>query len=337
MTSLRANDERRIALLRACAAFACVIAILFGAGSALAQTLRIGAQKSGTFGWELAVIKARGLDKNAGLNLEIVDLANTDAGKIAIGGGAVDIILSDWLWVSRERGLGRRLTFTPYSSALGALMARSNGPIAGLADLNGKTLGVAGGPLDKSWLLLQAFAKRSGLDLGHDAHVVFAAPPLLTEKAAQGEIDATLQFWNFCADLEQRGFRRIVDMQDVEKGLGANGPVAMVGYVFDEDFAARNASALARFLDVARQAKDILANDDAQWPDIMTRIGQKDPSAAPLYRKRYSEGVPRRPIAEEEADARILFKTLAEIGGADLVGPAAELDPGTFYKPKAGG
>ena len=90
-----------------------------------------------------------------------------------------------------------------------------------------------------------------------------------------------LQFWNFCADLEQRGFRRIVDMQDVEKGLGANGPVAMVGYVFDEDFAARNASALAQFLDVARQAKDILATDDAQWPDIMTRIGQKDPSAAP--------------------------------------------------------
>jgi NitT/TauT family transport system substrate-binding protein len=69
----------------------------------------------------------------------------------------------------------------------------------------------------------------------------------------------------------------------------------------------------------------------------MTSIGQKDPSAAALYRRRYSEGVPRRPIAEEEADARVLFKTLAEIGGADLAGPAVELDPGTFYKPKAGG
>ena len=246
MTSLRANGERRVARLAAFAAISGLIAILLGAGSALAETLRIGAQKSGTFGWELAVIKARGLDKSAGLNLEIVDLANTEAGKIAIGGGAVDVILSDWLWVSRERGLGRKLTFTPYSSALGAVMARSDGPIAGLADLKGKTLGVAGGPLDKSWLLLQAFAKRSGLDLGHDAHVVFGAPPLLTEKAAQGEIDATLQFWNFCADLEHRGFRRVVDMQDVEKGLGAAGPVAMVGYVFDEDFAVRNASALAR-------------------------------------------------------------------------------------------
>ena len=332
----RANHEQPVAGLRAFAAIACAIVLLLGARSALAQTLRIGAQKSGTFGWELAVIKARGLDKTAGLNLEIVDLANTEAGKIAIAGGSVDVILSDWLWVSRERGLGRKLTFTPYSSALGAVMARSDGPIAGLADLKGKTLGVAGGPLDKSWLLLQAFAKRGGFDIAQDAHIVFGAPPLLTEKTAQGELDATLQFWNFCADLEQRGFRRVVDMREVEKGLGVAGPVAMVGYVFDEDFAAKNARALAKFLEIARQAKDILASDDAQWPDIMARIGQKDRSAAALYRRRYGEGVPRRPIAQEEADSRILFKTLADIGGAELVGSARELDPGTFYKPKDG-
>jgi len=39
----------------------------------------------------------------------------------------------------------------------------------------------------------------------------------------------------------------------------------------------------------------------------------------------------RRSIADEEADARVLYRVLAEIGGRDLVGPAAELDPGTFY------
>jgi len=105
------------------------LVLLAGAAPASAQTLRIGAQKSGTFGWELAVIKARGLDKAAGLDLQITDLATTEAGKIAISGGSVDIILSDWLWVSRERGLGGKLTFTPYSSAIGAVMAKSAGPI----------------------------------------------------------------------------------------------------------------------------------------------------------------------------------------------------------------
>src|SRR5208282_4792000 len=250
---------------------------------------------------------------------------------------SVDIVLSDWLWVSRERGLGRKLTFVPYSSALGAIMAPGDRPIRALADLKGKTLGVAGGPLDKSWLMLQAFASRSGFDVGRETHVVFGAPPLLAQKTAQGELDATLQFWNYCVDLEQRGFRRVIEITEVERGLGAAGPVAMVGYVFDEDFAAKNASALAKFLEITRQAKEILASDDAPWPEIMARIGETDPGAAALYRKRYSEGVPRRPIADEEADAQILFKTLAKIGGAELVGDAAEIDPGVFYRPKDGG
>jgi NitT/TauT family transport system substrate-binding protein len=42
-------------------------------------------------------------------------------------------------------------------------------------------------------------------------------------------------------------------------------------------------------------------------------------------------------LAEEEADAKILFKALAEIGGAELVGDARELDPGVYYKPRGGG
>lgn len=303
---------------------------------AAAETLRIGAQMSGTFGWELALIKARGLDKAAGLDLVVTDLANTDAGKLAIASGSVDIVLSDWLWVSRERSLGKTLTFSPYSSALGAVMAKGGGPITGLADLKGHKLGVAGGPLDKSWLLLQAYARTKGVDLSKDAEIVYGAPPLLGQKTVQGEIDATLQFWNFCADLEQRGFSRVVEIADVETALGAKGPSAMVGYVFDETFAASHAEALAKFLDIARQAKLALAGEPALWPDIMTHIGQKDPAAAAIFQKRYADGVPHRTVAEEEADARVLYHTLASMGGAELVGASPELDAGTYYKPKSG-
>jgi NitT/TauT family transport system substrate-binding protein len=336
MKSCRLDRHTLLDARGAVVAIACAVAVfLLGIRSAEAETLRIGAQKTGTFAWELGVIKARGLDKAARLDLQIVDLATTEAGKIALAGGSVDIILSDWLWVARERGLGRKLTFAPYSSTLGAVMAKRDGPIRTIADLKGRTLGVAGGPLDKSWLMLQVFAARSGFDVGREAHVVFGAPPLLAQKTAEGELDATLQFWNFCIDLEQHGFRRVVEMADVEKGLGAAGSVAMVGYVFDEDFAARNAAALTKFFEITRQAKVALASDDSLWPDIMTRIGQKDPEAAALYKKRYAEGAPR-PTALEEADAKILFRALAQAGDAESVGAKTELDPGTFYKFKGG-
>jgi NitT/TauT family transport system substrate-binding protein len=312
-----------------------LIALIF-ASPGHAETLRIGAQLTGTLGWELAYMKAHGLDKAAGLELEITDLANTEAGKVAIASGAVDIILSDWLWVSRERTLGHALTFVPYSSALGALMVKRDSTIQKLADLQGKSLGVVGGPLDKSWLLLQAYAKRDGLDLAATAKIAYAAPPLINQKAATGELDAALQFWNFCVDLQRRGFRSLMEISDVEKALGASGPVAIVGFVFSDDFAARHSKTLQAFLETARAAREALAADSGEWPAIMTRIGQKDPAAAELFRVRYAAGSPRRPLAEEEADAKILFKALAQIGGAELVGKATELDAGVYFKPHGG-
>ncbi len=308
------------------------IAMLISAAAANAASLRLGVQKTGSLAWELAIVKAQGLDKAAGLDLEIVDQATTEAGKLALSGGAVDIILSDWLWVARERSLGRKLKFAPYSSAPGALMVKSSGPIAALTDLKGKTLGVAGGPLDKSWLLLQAFAKPAGFDVARDARVVFGAPPLLAEKAVEGELDGVLEFWNFAAGLEAKGFKRLVDLHDVEKSLGASGAVAMVGYVFDEDFAAAHADVLARFFAMSEKAQLALGDDEKAWEAIALRAGASDAAAAgALFRKRYREGAPR-PAAQEEADARILFKALAEIGGEALVGKAQALDAGVYYK-----
>jgi NitT/TauT family transport system substrate-binding protein len=212
-------------------------------------------------------------------------------------------------------------------------MVPAQSPIRAIIDLRGKKLAVAGGPLDKSWLLLQALARREGVDLKKQATVVYGAPPLLSEKALQGEIDATLTFWNFCADLESKGYRRAIAMDDIMRGLGTRGPVALVGYTFDGTWAARNGSTVERFLAAIRQAKDVLASSEAEWRRLAPRIGATDAKALAIYRQRYGEGIVRRPLAEDEADARALYLVLAEIGGAELVGPARELPAGTFYRP----
>jgi NitT/TauT family transport system substrate-binding protein len=316
--------------------FAIAAAVVLAAASATAkERIRVAVQKTGTLSWELDIIKAHGLDHKADLQIDTLELASTEAGKIALKGGSADLMLSDWLWVARERTLGDSLVFYPSSSTLGAVMVPPRSPINDMAALKGRKLAVAGGPLDKSWLLLQALARRSGLDLRRQATVVYGAPPLLSEKALQGETDATLTFWNFCADLEGKGFRRAVAMDDVMRGLGANGPVAIVGYTFDAAWAARSRGAVDRFLDAARQAKQILAASEAEWHRLTPRIGVSDAKALSIYRQRYSEGIARRPLAEEEADARSLYLVLAEIAGAELVGPARELAPGTFYRPAA--
>src|ERR1700744_4746313 len=110
-----------------------------------AETIRLAVQKTGTFAWELAVIRSHGLDTQANLSIELLELASPEAGKIALRAGSADIIVSDWLWVSRERSLGSQLVFYPYSSAVGAVMVPNTSPIRTLADLKGRTLAVAGG------------------------------------------------------------------------------------------------------------------------------------------------------------------------------------------------
>jgi NitT/TauT family transport system substrate-binding protein len=317
--------------------FALTVFLLAVATNATAaDRIRLAVQKTGTLAWELDVIKAHGIDRKLDLAIEPVELASTEAGKIALKGGSADLMLSDWLWVSRERALGDALVFYPSSSTLGAVMVPTQSPVREIADLKGKKLAVAGGPLDKSWLLLQALARRGGIDLRRQATIVYGAPPLLSEKALQGETDATLTFWNFCADLESKGHQRAIAMDQVMKSLGAKGPVAIVGYTFDSTWAGRNRSAVDRFLAATRQAKDILASSETEWQRLAPRIRVTDASALAIYRQRYGEGIVRRPLAEEEADARALYRVLAEVGGAELVGPSRELAAGTFYRPAAG-
>ncbi len=318
------------------AALAFAVSACFSCGAEAADRLRIAIQKTGTVSWEIELIKARGLDKAADLDVETIELASTEAGKIALEGGAADMIVGDWLWVARERALGDKLLFTPYSSALGAVMAPKDLPIHTLADLAGRSIGVAGGPIDKSWLLLRAAALRAGLDLTRQARPSYAAPPLIAEKLVQGETETALEFWNFSADLEARGFRRAIEMADVEKALGASGAAAMTGYVFSESFAASHKDALRRFFAAAADARRILAQDPTAWAPIKARLRLKDDAALEVYRQRYLDGVPKRTIAQETADARILYRRLAEIGGQELIGEAKELDAGLFYDPMTG-
>jgi NitT/TauT family transport system substrate-binding protein len=323
-------DRRR--LLRSLAAGFALPALRPRGVNAQGATLRLAVQKTGTVLWEVDVIRRHGLDRAHGFTLATTELATTEAGKIALKGGSADIMISDWLWVSRERALGSPMQFVPFSATVGALMVPAASPIRAIADLQGRSLSVAGGPLDKSWLFLLATARRNGLDLKASARLVFGAPPLLLEKLTQGEQDASLTFWNFAARLEAQGYRQVLSTQDLVRALGATGPVAMLGYIFDGDWAAGNADLLARFLAAAREAKQILATSDAEWEAIRPLTQAPDDATFLAYRKRYREGIPTRPIGEEEADARRLYAVLAEIGGAELVGPGAELDPGTYYR-----
>jgi len=57
--------------------------------------VKVGVLKFGTVNWELKALKNAGFDHANGIDLDIVPFAGGDATKIALQGGAVDIIVSD--------------------------------------------------------------------------------------------------------------------------------------------------------------------------------------------------------------------------------------------------
>jgi NitT/TauT family transport system substrate-binding protein len=301
--------------------------------NAASTKITVGVLKFGTVSWLLDSMQRNGFDKAESIELDVVPLASTDATAVGLQAGSVDIIATDWLWVSRERTGGADFTFSPFTTALGAIMVPPNSPIKTLSDLKGKRLGVAGGPLDKSWLLIVAYALRTAdLDLRTETTPVFGAPPLLAEKAKQGEIDAVLNFWPYAARLEAHGFTQLIGIEDVVRELGAKGEVAMVGFVFSESWAKDNMKAIDGFLRAATKANDLLATSNEAWDAIRPLMRADDEATFEALRRRYREGIPERSTAQNEADAKVLYQFLRELGGEKLVGPGSDLAPGTFWK-----
>lgn len=83
--------------------------------------VRVGVLKFGTINWEMDVIKRHQLDQKAGFKLDVVPLASKNASSVALQGEAVDIILSDWVWVSRQRASGKTYAISPTSATAGGM------------------------------------------------------------------------------------------------------------------------------------------------------------------------------------------------------------------------
>lgn len=291
----------------------------------------VGTLRFGSVAWELDVMRTHGLDASNGISVAPVEFAAAQATQVALQAGRVDTVVQDWIWVSRQRASGADWTFSPTSAALGAVVVPAASPIRTVADLAGRKLGIAGSPLDKSWLLLRAHGQQAfGLDLDTRVTKEFGPPPLLAEQMSAGRLDAVLTYWPFAAKAEAGGMRRLVAMEDVVTALGLPPGVPFLGYVFSDAWASQGAA--EPFLRAAAQARVILAKSDAEWERIAPLTGAAGPAELQALRAWYRRGIPGAWDAATQGAAGRLYDVMAAIGGTALVGPATRLAPGTFWR-----
>lgn len=304
------------------------------ASAALAEdaTLRIATQVSGTVNWELTTIAAQGFDKANGFTMAVQDVAAGPAAQVAFQGDQADVIVSDWLWVARMRAEGNDYVFIPYSKAVGALMVKADSPAQNLLDMKGKKIGIAGGPVDKSWLILRAYAQTQGFDLQGETEQVFGAPPLIFETALKGETDGAINFWHFNAKAEAAGFRPLMTVSEAALALGLSDETPLLGYVVKGEFLRQHPEIVHGFANASRAAKDLLASDDAAWEALRPIMNAKSDAQFAALKAGFRAGIPA-PGPVDEASASKMLEIMANLGGEDLMGKTTTLPEGVFVQP----
>jgi len=293
-------------------------------------TVRAAVLKIGTVNWELQTIKRLGLDTQNGFTLEVQGYAGGDASRIAFAGGEADVVVADWIWTARQRADGKDYVTFPYSTAVGGLVVSKDSNAQTLGDLDGAKIGIAGGPLDKSWLILRAYAQQEfEIDLAGSTEQVYGAPPLIFKSGLSGDVDGAINFWHFMAKMKAIGMREIISVSDAALALGLDPKTPLLGYVMTDEFVEQNPSVAMGFYKASRAAKDLLASDDAIWEELRPAMNAKSDAQFIALRDDWRAGIPAAGNVDEEA-VNAFLSVMAELGGEKLVGKASSLPAGTF-------
>ncbi len=294
--------------------------------------IRLATVKFGSVNWLVETIKDEGIDKKHGIEIVPVEVANNQAGPVALMAGNADVIVSDWTWALRQRSKGEDFKFSSYSSALGAVMVPKDSQVKTLSDLQGKKIGVAGTAIDKSWILLRAYARKTlGKDITDIAEPVFGAAPLITEEFKAGRLDACLNFWTYAARLAGGGSRQLLGMADVLKALEIAPPPPLVGFIWSEKAAKDKGIPVDALLAAAHDANGVLAASEPAWEHLKPLVKPASDGEFAAIKAYFRSGITTPWTAEQTASAEKLTKLLIELGDAELLGDGTRFDANLFH------
>ena len=297
-----------------------------------ANSIKIAVLKYGSVNWEYNVIKHHKLDKKNNIKIKKVEITNKDASAVAFLSKSVDIFVTDWIWVSKQRNKGNLVSFYPYSNSAGGLMIKKGEKINSFLDLKNKKIGVAGGSLDKSWLFLRAYAiKKYEKDPLTFFKTSFAAPPLINGLLRNNQLDAGYNYWNYTARLEALGYEEFLTLKDILPYIGIEGELPLIGYVFREGFVQENEVTLKGFIKASNEARKILKTSDNEWLRISEMTGAKNQLMLEKIRDGFRKGIPSDNHQLMRKNIQHAYKILSQIGGEELVGSSSSLASGTYW------
>jgi NitT/TauT family transport system substrate-binding protein len=289
-----------------CAVFCCC-----QAQASSLPTLRVGVLQYGTLNWEMEIIHQQNQDKAYGFNLETLALGSPQALLVALQGGAVDLIIGDWLWAARQQENGQAYYFYPYSTAAGMLISGHPNTLTNIQQLKGKKVGFAGGKANKNWLLYSAYIQaQTGIDLAQQAEIKFASPPMLNTLLKRGDLDAIVTFWHYGAELNAANYPTLLTMKQVLQGFDIKQEIPLIGWLFKQQWANQNSQLIENFLALSYATKRQMQHDDDLWQKITSFTAKYPKHEQETIIDAYRAGIPHQFNASTRRALQHVFRVL---------------------------
>jgi len=313
------------------------VVLLLAGAPALAQegelpVVNAAMEATGTFSWIVHAMDYFGTAEANGIRVVGTPYASKQATEIALRSGEADVKVDDFLApvLLRQAGINASGIY-PYATAIGGLVVPVDSDIGGVEDLDGRTI-AAGALRDKSVLILRTLTiSQYGFDIGDD-QVVQAAPPLMMELTASGEVDAALPLWHWVARMEAAGVsREIMTVADMLEQLGLPRDLPNLIVVarddMDDELKTRFVAALQDTFEV------MLATpaDDPFWQTILDEglYSLPDPSQFPSVVERWKAGTTDKWDQESIDGLVAMVERLVELAGPEAVG-VERIDPDAY-------
>lgn len=241
----------------------------------------------GTQSLPLILIEQRKLDEKHGFDLEQDKVAGAEAAYERAKQGSFQLGFGSWLTIALLRGQGFDLTTAyPLSAPTTNMLVQKGADIRSFADLEGKTIGLFGGPSAGTTVLLQVLLDKYYGIKPEDVKFRSGAAGLLGAQLERGQLDAALIQDPIVEKLIAGGkVRSIGDPALLWRDR--TGVLPMQVNVFaNEKWAEKNPEVMRSFLAAYQEAKSILMRDDAVWASLAKTVGITDTSSVGLYRDR---------------------------------------------------
>lgn len=281
------------------------------------------------------VMVDNGIDKEFGLDVEVVPIASTGQQWLALRDGSADVAAGSVLDLLRQRKAGLdAVSIGAFQTFVNPVLVKSDSSIQSLTDLKGKKVGTPAVTLMDFMILRAAGKKAAGIDVGVDSTPVPAAPNLLNQLLDSGDVDAALQFDSLASGPLAAGtLRSIVRIPDLMQSAGFDSDSFYTLFNVSQSWIDAHPGAAEHLAQAFDKTFQLLQTDDAAWDPVLTEVGITDDAAKQGFIKAQRAILGPPYDSSLVAPTKELIDSLIAVSGPDDVG-VTEVDTDAFVFPK---